>query len=522
MPATDILDKANPGPFGSTVTNFAAVQKSGDAAADAAGDKDFTAPKAGQVSGSTMFGEGSIGKVRFAGLAYMLQQEGTIDLQKNAGEFFASPQVGKFLERKYPGKGAELQDEIGVLFSGEATQATIADLTTHRSGVGDLTRDQARLAEVRGVEHQFSIPELLSIPESSRVIPRDEGGRPRAQGPAHISDQDLPEAKHGTHQYSNLGYMLLALAMEVAYDAAKTPDSKQKPKDYKQLTRDYILHPTEGPAFEAAAAAGKKALSFDHTKFPEDPGFEKDGVARSSWLDKGSLVDATKYSGANAAGGMFASADDSVKFFNEFFKGFPGTPTEGIKGVNPFFSDDTIDIMMAEALKFPSPSCGRNNGKKDPSREGNEHFQAPGFVYEVGKDGKMLAFEKSGGTFGYASFLGFDPKSGQTTIDMCAQENVTGEIAKKRGATVDSIVVAYKESGQLDRMAMIAAEMPEILSTRAASLPTSETSGPDAHASSWVARVEKQSGVEKPRSFAEAATAGKYGNIGSKGGAREL
>jgi len=39
---------------------------------------------------------------------------------------------------------------------------------------------------------------------------------------------------------------------------------------------------------------------------------------------------------------------------------------------------------------------------------------------------------------------------------------------------------------------------------------------------SFVERLGLQKPDEKPRSFVEAMQAGKYGNIGSKGGAREL
>ncbi len=467
MPTKDVLDEVNSGIFDSTVTNFAAVKKTGEAPADAAGEKDFTNPDAEKTSGATMFGEGSIGKVRFAGLAYMMQEEGTIDLTQNAGEFFSSPSARKFLEKKYGEKAEATQKEIAKLFSGDATKATLADLTTHRSGIGDLTRDQLRLTAEKGVEHQFSIPELLLIPEEHRGIPRDADGKPKAQGAGTAPDADLPDAKHGEHQYSNLGYMLLGLAMETAYDAKKNPSGENEIKDYQQLTRDYMLHPIEGPAKE-------KGLSFDdQTKFPDE--LEGCDVARSSWLEKGKLVDPTKFSSANAAGGIFVSADDSVKFFDEFFKGFPGTPTAGVANVNPFFSDDTIAIMMAEGLKFGH--CGVNHNPQTPARDGNKRFQCPGFVSEIDRtSGEPIAFEKSGGTCGYVSFLAFDVKSGQTTIDMCAQENVTGEIAKNLGVETKALVEKYHDSksGEFDRRKMIVAEMPELAATKTSAVGISE------------------------------------------------
>lgn len=52
MPVTGFLNKPNPGPFGSTVTNFAAVKKAGETL-DTAGEKDFTNPAAEEINGAT-------------------------------------------------------------------------------------------------------------------------------------------------------------------------------------------------------------------------------------------------------------------------------------------------------------------------------------------------------------------------------------------------------------------------------------------------------------------------------------
>ncbi|MBU6140008.1 MAG: serine hydrolase [Proteobacteria bacterium] len=462
MPLKDkVINKANPGPFGSTVTNFAAVRKAGSEL-DSAGEKDFTKSTPEKVTGSTMFCEGSIGKVRYAGLAYMLDEEGVMDLQTPAGEFFASEGVGKFFEKKYPGQGETLQTEIGKLFSGDSAQATLADLTTHRSGVGDLTRDQARLTKAEGVEREFSVPDLLLIPEEHRGIPRDSFGKPRAQSSPQTPDEDLPDAKYGAHQYSNLGYVLLGLAMEASYDAKKNPTGEKEIKDYKQLTRDYMLHPAEGRAFREGLEP------FNQTKFPKD--LEKtDDVARSSWLENGRLVDATQFSGANAAGGILSSADDSERFFAEFFKGFSGEADVE----NKFFSKETIQKMKAEGDKFPV--CGVN---KD---NGNQDFQLPGFVAEKTPEGELACYKKGGGTFGYASFLRFDAKTNHAVIDMCAQENLTGEVGKKWGVERGEVFVGQSQkevceqraapvlakyrdpiSGEFNRREMIDSELPVV------------------------------------------------------------
>ncbi len=83
---------------------------------DAAGVADFTDPNLARIDDHTMFGEGSVGKVRFAGLAYILDQRGDIKLDMPAKEFFASGKMREFLEAKYPSQGQVLQDEIAKFF----------------------------------------------------------------------------------------------------------------------------------------------------------------------------------------------------------------------------------------------------------------------------------------------------------------------------------------------------------------------------------------------------------------------
>jgi hypothetical protein len=145
--------------------------------------------------------------------------------------------------------------------------------------------------------------------------------------------------------------------------------------------------------------------------------------------------------------------------------------------------------MMQEGEKFGN--CGLNGGQADPTRKGNERFQAPGFAVEIDQKTNMpLAFEKSGGTFGYQSFLSFDPRVGKATIDMCAQENATSEaLAAIRGEefselTVPDKIAAVKDfiaerrdpaSKEFDRKAVIGESMPGLLSTRSGGVTAAAT-----------------------------------------------
>ncbi len=440
---TDDLNRVNQGPTkDSTVTNFA-IARYNSGVFEAVGPSDLEGRAI--ANEHTLFGEGSIGKVRYAGLAYMMQQEGIINLQQNALQFFASDAMQQFLEKKYPRQGEELQARIMDFFSSSSKDATLADLTTHMAGIGDLTRAQQRLFEKEGVAKEYSVPDLLLLEDTSGLL--DETGKPKAQGPGDMPDIELPKGQYGAHQYSNLSYILLGLALEKSYYQVHN-----KMKDYKQLTTDFMLQPVEG------RASTTHLEPFNETKLPHQLELmPEDSVTRTPWIDRGELVDPTRFSGANAAGGMFCSSSDSARFFTEFFRGFPGTAEYGTEGVNKFFTKDTIDLMWEETIsKDRIPANQGDIGKdiaagKEPRMR---KFQGPGFVVEVDDKGNPLKYEKGGGTIGYASMMIFDCKTG-VMVDLQARENVTCEIAKRSDMPIEEVMKKYSNESGFDRKSMM-------------------------------------------------------------------
>lgn len=415
-----------------------------DASADAPGNG---------VDENTMFAEGSIGKIRYAGLAYMMDEAGIFGgkgLEQNAAKFFSGPEVKGLLDEKYPGKN--MQTAILGLFTGGSRvispasegkkaemspgskQATLADLTTHRSGIGDTTSDtlnrERQTAGTNNAGHSYSLPDFVS-PHQYSVVKRGENGKPQAKKGLN---GDPARAIYGDHEYSNLGYQILAEAMELAYEM-ETGDRKT----YQTLTEDFMLHPIEGRAVD-------KSLSFDHTKFPGPNGFAADeNVIQGKMMEvPGDLSKGVKeingFNGAGAAGGIFASAGDSAQFFTQYFKGFPGTQEYGQEGFegNPFFSKETIEKMTQEALKHESAAnqptidvkeieLAQWNGKDDKPAVPNSEYQFPGVVLTTDSEGEPVAYGKGGGTSGYNSSLSFTPADGENGVDisMIYQENVT-------------------------------------------------------------------------------------------------
>ena len=434
---------------------------SGDMAIATTGVQDFGSAGSHAIDGNTMFGEGSIGKVRFAGLGYMLQQDGAMDMQANASALFAEPGFKDFINQKYGEShptgadgvdiGTQVQQQIASSFTGNSSHATLADLTTHYSGVGDLTRDQFVVIRRDGIEKLYDFPTLIA-PVEGAVVPRDEHGKPRAQSSPDTPNDKLPQAEYGKHQYSNLGYAMFAEAMEYSYQKAQKENPEQFPQKadeslttYKDLLNDYMLHPTRGHA-------AKSGLSFDNTKFPEQlaPGDNVFAATRFDETGKGDLANANVFTGASAAGGMFASASDSSKFFSEFFKGFPGTPEYG-KVDNPFFTKETIQSMEQEWKKRPADPNTKDATKDQAPYHGS--YQGPGFVARV-EDGVVTRYDKGGDTFSYGSMMTFQPKENVVSIDMKGRENITPTIAKDLGITTEQLMGAYQKDGKFDRTSL--------------------------------------------------------------------
>lgn len=417
--------------------------------------------KSKPIDKHTLLPEASIGKVRYAGLGYILQQEKILNMEDNAKKLFEEPEFAKFLDRKYGEKregfaenrkngesfGVGMQKEILKSFTGGSEESTLANLASHHAGVGDLTRDQMVIFKKEGIDKRsYDFPDLLTQPEG-HVVPRDENGKPHAQGDSETLDKDLSKAEFGKHQYSNLGYMMFAEAMEYCFDK-KVGEKKVEPLEkegmatYKDLMNTYMLHPTRGRA--------QYTLDFKKTKFPEEIDKERDNVVTVNYLDprnNETLIHANDFNGANAAGGIFTSVSDSAKFFSEFFKGFPGTPEYG-QDVNLFFSPKTIGEMMNEVRNHPVA----NEKELEEDKNKNPRYQGPGFTVEFEKEGfdtkdwkncKITQYDKGGDTYGCMSNMAFKPQENVVNISMITQENLTGICAKGLDMHPKELIKAY-------------------------------------------------------------------------------
>lgn len=336
----------------------------------------------GGVDQDTIFGEGSIGKARFAGLAYMLREEGKLDMNERVVDYFTRPEVQSFLAKRFPGQGVA-ENIIGLFQRDDNKDATLADLTTHHSGVGDGTKTAFETFKTEGIVQPWDLPRLL------QHVNRDDTGKVLA-GPGQ---KPGTEAKYGERQYSNLGYQILSAVIESA--ANKDTPEGERLKTYKDLVKEKMV----------------SRLGLKSTKFPEDLS-ASDKAARSSYSDpSGEVVHTTVFDGAGSAGGMFTSSSDMQKFFSEFFKGFPGTSEHNL-GTNELFSKETIDEMMSQAkLRFTD-------------KDGVEFYQGAGFEFRK-KDSEFLDYSRSGETFGYQADVTFHPKTGLVDVGMRAFENTS-------------------------------------------------------------------------------------------------
>jgi hypothetical protein len=397
-----------------------------------------------EIGSDFKFNEGSVSKVRLGFLGYALDQDEGVNfsLKDNAASIFGQPEFGQYLNARYgEEQGEALGKFVSNLFTQGSENATLGDLLTHRAGVGDLTRDQLRMFQKNGIDTQYSLPDLLLVEQSEEGVKRTNG-KPHAQNDPRIPDSELPAGQYGAHQYSNLSYMVAGLAIEF-----KTG------QPLCELHDEYFLHPTKG------RAAGREDLNLDRT-IPQ--GRELTDVPKMPAYDhrSESVVDGSKFNGANAAGGFRTTAQDLTKFMEEGFRGFPGTKEYEDRAIhqnqNPYFADDTIDRMMEEGKQFGIAGANQKAGTVD--------YQMAGFVTTVkvpeglyipdtklridgGKEESFAEFQpteeqlremfsrdnivkyaKTGGIVGAKTFAEFNPKEGVAEVQVFLKEDVTPQI----------------------------------------------------------------------------------------------
>ncbi len=407
------------------------------------GKKDWQDKDSPDIDGDTMFPEASVGKIRIAGLAYIFDQEGILDIDTKATDFFAKPEVHKYLEETYPGIMKKIFTHLS---GGGSEQSTFIDFTTHNSGVGDLRMHEIS-TKGHGIVYKYNLTEVL------------EESKSPARGPHNDKTNlfDDVEGKYGTFQYSNIGYMILGTALEAAYFLKYGKEKDFKKKDYTQLLKDFMLIPTEGKARNSG-------FRLEQTKYPNEL-TEADNIAKLHWYDPKTqkFVDSSRFNGHMAAVGPLSSTNDREIFFTEFFKGFPGTKEFG-KNSNVFFNDKTIEKMQ-EIWKNPGKRIALGDGNTEKKSflppnmthradSNSTLYAGPGFMVEVSNiDGKELAYYKSGVQYGVRSHIEFSTGTGKTNIVTRLQENISGKIAKDAGVETKDIMEKFSDkAGNFDRL----------------------------------------------------------------------
>ncbi len=402
-----------------------------------AGQMTDTSP---EVGSNSIFNEGSVSKMRLGMLGYALDQDQNVNfsLDKNAKELFEEPAFKQYLQKEYgEEKGPKLGTFLDGLFTDESRKATLGDLLTHRSGVGDLTRDQLQVFDQKdqGLEKQYDLADLLLIdPASTKDPVARTGTKPHAQSDPKIPNSELPAGQYGAHQYSNMGYMIAGLAIKY-----------QMGQPLHELHNQYFLHPTSGRATQSELGA----KPFDNT-IPQDNVDALKGakLPQMPYYDEAtkSVIDASKFNGANAAGGFRTTTSDLATFMEESFKGFPGTKEydqrEGKPNQNPYFTDGTIDQMMEEGKKFGAAGINPKNRTADyqmagfvttvkvPPEVDMEKFNpTPEQLTTMFQPDNIVKYGKTGEIPGSKTFADFMPREGKAEVTVYLKENVTPKIA---------------------------------------------------------------------------------------------
>ncbi len=280
---------------------------------------------------------------------------------------------------------------------------------------------------------------------------------------SHELDKN-PNVKFGTHNYSNSGYELVGLILE--HNSGKTLEN---------LQRELVLKPA-GLDEEIFLRDDLKVVGNGNYSVKNHP--EKNLLLGQHF--DGTMVNNLPNLSHHAGAGIYANPQSVARL------------------AQAIWTQENLQQL-----------------EKYETQIGDE-----GVTYGIGyiRNGKVINHD--GGMDGVRSSVMLDMTTGKAGCVVTTLENLTPKLA----LNIDDVGPEehYKEIQKL-RTAPQKKLIKEChqklgLKDKEAKKAEQEQKSGD----SWVKKLDLEDTAEKPRSFLEAAQAGKYGNIGSKGGAHEL
>jgi CubicO group peptidase (beta-lactamase class C family) len=385
----------------------------------------------------------------------------------------------EFLETRYPES-----DYIKTKLRSEDAIISIKDLVTHTSGIINFD------GRAFGEKLAFESPESLEKPADGKFLDLRLDARQVV-------------GNYGEYSYSDVGYELLGMIV-----SAVASDCKKRVVSCGQMMREMVID----------------RLDMNHTFASDQIGFDEYGramvvgkpdqkIARGYDCNyDGTLTESRVFRRCISTSGIYSTPLDLCKFAKATFSN--RIFAEG----GLFEKPETIDLQNSFSV------VQVEDGKPKINAQGSDNYGI-GFMFWINNEGANKLQYHGARTAGYSGWIGY--RNGNAACCLVSCQNLTTYFAKaKLGAEIKEGKWSSDEEKH-SRFCEINADLlarhksEELLNALKKAEFHPEKDG-EINNINLLQELNFLESSKKPRSFVEAAQAGKYGKMTSLGGAHEL
>ncbi len=469
----------------------ALINESGDASIATKSSQDCFDSHAQAIDPETIFNIASITKpITVATILKMIEIDKFAEYFHDGLETKLS-NLYSFLESRYP--------ELDYIKSGrlrvEDPRISIKDLITHTSGIVSFD------GKTFGQKLRFESAESLSKAADGKFLE-----------PVRASGE------WGKYEYSDVGYELLGMLISaIASDASKKAGGDIV--TCGQAMRDLVIKPlgmTRTFTSDQLKLGGEERVEVD--------GFPDQKIARGYDCNyDGKITESLVFHRCIATSGTYSTPLDLCRFVRAVFSNKTSTEGGFFEKTETIKLQQSHEVLQVEVKRNEDGIVVERVEKKDD--KGSDNYGV-GFMFWVNPDGGNKLQYHGARTAGYSGWIGY--RNGKAACCLVSCQNLTTYFARaKLESEICEGRIENTDDARHSRLYEINQELlekytkEELLGAlrKAEFHPDKVREENDTNLLRELTSLEK---AKKPRSFVEAAQAGKYGKMTSPGGAHEL
>lgn len=385
----------------------------------------------------------------------------------------------EFLETHYPES-----DYVKTKLRSEDPRISLKDLITHTSGIVNFD------GRAFGEKLAFESAESLAKPADGKFLDLRLDARQAA-------------GSYGEYSYSDVGYELLGMII-----SATASSCRETVVSCGQMMREMVI--------------GR--IGMDHTFTSDQIGFDQYGrvmvmgkpdqkIARGYDCNyDGNLTESRVFRRCIATSGVYSTPLDLCKFAKAIF----GNKVFAEGGL--FEKPETIDLQNSFSV------VQIEDGKPKINKQGSDNYGI-GFMFWVNNEGANKLQYHGARTAGYSGWIGY--RNGNASCCLVSCQNLTTYFAR---AKLDTEIKEGKLPTDEEKHSrfceintdLLARHKPEELVSALRKAEFHPEKDREENNIKLLRELNSLENSKKPRSFVEAAQAGKYGKMKSQGGFNEL